>query len=220
LGGDAGNHGDALRSIAMLTVGAYVIELIARQFFVRACVIELDGGRLSLTSVVWVPWSILMRAVVIGLGCELLFWMMLPTLLLSPLFMLYAAVASASVMTSEAGLFGTIKRISTVARPLPLLILGMGFLLAIPILMINLHLIVRLGLWMAGGLAGFDIGYWQAVFNPSSVLYWLLIFVGATLVLQPFWFAAAVVEVRQARSRRTGEDLQQWFGELVKRQVL
>ena len=214
----ASDHGDALWSLALLTMGAWVIAQIGRQFFVRACAQDLDGGRAVAMAVLRVPWRTLMSAVWLALLLELVFWGTLPLVAPALVVLLLAGVGAASVGEAPAGLSAPIRRLFEVFRPLPMLILGLGFVVAVGLAMINLHLLVRGALWLAGGVAGFDIAHWQAVLSPTQALYWMQVFAGATLVLEPFWLAAAVVEVRQARARRSGEDLRQWFGDLQLRQ--
>ena len=122
------------------------------------------------------------------------------------------------VADAGAGLLAPFKRLTQVARPLPMLILGLGFLIAVPMAVFNIHLLVRGALWLIGGVAGLDIAHWQGVLSWHQPLYWIQVVAGATLLLEPFWLAAAVVEVRQARARTSGEDLRQWFGDLMTRE--
>jgi hypothetical protein len=218
LGDAAAAAGDALRSLAFIALGAWVIAQIGRQFFVRACAMDLDGSRLIASEVLRVPWSTIMAALWLAILLEVLFWMTLPMMVISLVVLVLAPVGAACVSEAGPGWIAPIRRLSQVVRPLPLFILGMGFLIALPMAMLNLHLIVRLLLWLTEGLVGFDIAYWQGVLSPEQPLYWLQITAGATLVLEPFWLAAAMVEVRQARARHSGEDLRQWFGDLVARE--
>ena len=218
LGDEAVAAGEALRSLAYIAGGAWVVAQIGRQFYVRACAMDLDGGRLSASAVLRVPWSTIIAALWLALLIEVLFWLTLPVVLPALVFLLLAPVGAACVAESGPGWSAPIRRLSQVVRPLPVFILGMGFLIALPLAMLNLHFLVCLGLWLTGGLAGFEIAYWRALLSPEQPLYWLQITAGATLVLEPFWLAAAVVEVRQARARHSGEDLRQWFGDLVARE--
>ncbi len=217
LGDGAVNHGDALRSLALLTLGAWVVAQIGRQFFVRACTLDLDGGRPAATAVLRLPWTTIIRALWLALVLELVFWATLPLVLLTPLLLMFSALGAASVAEAGAGLSAPLRRLSQVSQPLPMLILGLGFFIALPLAAVNVHLIVRGGLWLMGGLAGFDVAHWQAVLSPEQPLYWIQMVAAGTLVLEPFWLAAAVVAVRQASARRSGEDLRQWFGDLAAR---
>lgn len=218
LGDAAASHGDALRSVAFVTMGAWVVAQIGRQFYVRACTLDLDGGRPAATAVVRVPWITIIRALWLALVLELVFWVTLPLVLMSLLMVVFSALGAASVAEAGSGPWAPIRRLKQVSRPVPLLVLGLGFLIAVPMAAINVHLLVRMALWLAGGLAGFDIVHWQAVLSPAQPLYWIQVVAAATLVLEPFWLAAAVVEVRQASARRSGEDLRQWFGDLMARE--
>lgn len=218
LGAAAGDHAEALQSLALMTLGAWVVAQIGRQFFVRACALDLDGGRPAVTTVLRVPLRTVVSALWLALVLELMFWATLPLIAPAAVVVLLAGVGAASVGEAPAGLFAPLRRLSEVFRPLPLLILGLGFLVGLLLAMVNLHLLVRTALWLAGGVAGFDIAHWQAVLSPLQPLYWMQVCAGATLVLEPFWLAAAVVEVRQARARRSGEDLRQWFGDLQMRE--
>lgn len=218
LGDAAAEHGDALRSVALLALGAWVVAQIGRQFFVRACTLDLDGGRPAATAVLRVSWTTIIRAVWLALLIEVVFWATLPLVLMSLLMVVFSALGAASVAEAGSGLWAPIRRLFQVSRPIPLLVLGLGFLIALPLAAINVHLLVRVALWLMGGLAGFDVAHWQAVLSPMQPLYWIQVTAAATLVLEPFWLAAAVVEVRQASARRSGEDLRQWFGDLTARE--
>ena len=179
---------------------------------------DLDGGRTVAMAVLRVPLRTVVSALWLALLLELVFWGTMPLIAPAAVVVLLAGIGAASVGEAPAGLFAPLRRLSEVFRPLPLFILGLGFVVALALAMINLHLLVRVALWLAGGVAGFDIAYWQAVLSPEQPLYWMQVFAGATLVLEPFWLAAAGVEVRQARARRSGEDLRQWFGDLMTRE--
>jgi hypothetical protein len=218
LGDDASGHGDALRSLAWLVLGAWVLSLLGRQVFVRACAIELDGARPATRAVLRLRPAALVGMLQLALLIEVVFWVTLPLLLPALPLLVLAALASACPEGTEQGWTAPLRRLFQVARPLPMTVLGLGFLIALPVVVINLHLLVRGALWLAGGAAGLDVAYWEALLSPMQPLYWAQLVAGATLVLEPFWIATAVVEARQARARSSGEDLRQWFGELTVRE--
>jgi hypothetical protein len=129
-----------------------------------------------------------------------------------------AALAVSAAPGHGTGVIAPLRALGEVARPMAILVLGAGFTVALPLAFANLHLAAQAGLWLAGGVAGFDLTRWHALLDLGQPLYDLQLAAGATLLLEPFWIAAMTVAALQTRARRSGEDLRQWFGELATRE--
>lgn len=147
--------GDALRSLAYIALGAWVIAQIGRQFFVRASAMDLDGGRLRASEVLRVPRSTIIAALWLAIALEVLFWLTMPMIIPSLVILLLVPVGTACAAEAGPGWSAPIRCLYQVVRPLPLIILGVGFLIALPLAMLNLHFIVRLLLWLIEGLKDF-----------------------------------------------------------------
>ncbi len=214
LGDEARHHADALASLALLALAAWTVSLVGRHWFVRACRSHADGGRVSVRGVLRVPPADLLAHIYLALLLELLFWSLLWSVVSAWLIAALAAFAVSAAAGCGAGLVAPLRALGTVARPLPILVLGFGFTLAMALAFFNLHFAAQACLWLAGGAGGIDLVQWHALLDLSRPLYVIQLLAGATLLLEPFWIAALTVSALQARARRDGEDLRQWFGDL------
>jgi len=92
--------------------------------------------------------------------------------------------------------------------------LAVTFGAALGVAALNLYALVRLCLWLAGGVSGLDLAPWSLVLGAGNRHFLLLLAAGAVALVEPFWLAALVVGVRAARARESGEDLVARFAEL------
>jgi hypothetical protein len=92
--------------------------------------------------------------------------------------------------------------------------LAVTFGAALAVAAFNLYALVRLCLWLAGGVSGLDLAAWSLVLGAGNRHFLLLLAAGAVALVEPFWLAALVVGVRAARARESGEDLVARFAEL------
>ena len=92
--------------------------------------------------------------------------------------------------------------------------LAVTFGVALAVAAINLYALVRLCLWLAGGVSGLDLAAWSLALDVGNRHFLLLLAAGAVALVEPFWLAALVVGVRAARARESGEDLVARFAEL------
>lgn len=218
LGDEARHHGDALLGLALLALGGWVLSLLGRHWFVRACRSQLDGGHARRGAVLRVPPADLVAHLYLALLLELLFWALLPSIALPWLLTVLAALAVSAAPAGGAGLLAPLRALAGVAQPKPIAILGFGFALALVLVFFNLHVAALGGLWLAGGVAGSDLARWHGLLDLHRPLYLILLGAGSTLLLEPFWIAAMTVAALQTRARRNGEDLRQWFGELARQE--
>jgi hypothetical protein len=116
--------------------------------------------------------------------------------------------AATSPLVDRPSLFSPFATLSASARhagPLAglVLVFGAAFLLAA----LNLGVLVQVVLWLAGGVAGFDVARWQGVLGASNPRFLLVVAAGGWLIVEPWWLAALVVHVHALGARSSGEDL-------------
>jgi hypothetical protein len=92
--------------------------------------------------------------------------------------------------------------------------LAVTFGVALAVAALNLYALVRLCLWLAGGVSGLDLAAWSLALGAGNRHFLLLLAAGAVALVEPFWLAALVVGVRAARARESGEDLVARLAEL------
>jgi hypothetical protein len=99
-------------------------------------------------------------------------------------------------------------------RPAACLGLAATFGTALAVAALNLYALVRLCLWLAGGVNGLDLAAWSLALGAGNRHFLLLLVAGAVALVEPFWLASLVAAVRAARARESGEDLVARFAEL------
>ena len=92
--------------------------------------------------------------------------------------------------------------------------LAVTFGAALGVAALNLYALVRLCLWLAGGVSGLDLAAWSLALGAGNRHFLLLLVAGAVALVEPFWLASLVAGVRAARARESGEDLVARFAEL------
>jgi hypothetical protein len=230
LGAHAGEHLHHLLSISWLVTIALLPALCGRAVFVRACAMALQSGtRVSPGLALRLPGAGLagyLYAAIVWTGLfQALGWMILPL----PLLALGSGLAAATApLTRDAGTAGDEGGAATRPGPLASLAralrgappaatcvgLAVTFGVALAVAAINLYALVRLCLWLAGGVSGLDLAAWSLALDVGNRHFLLLLAAGAVALVEPFWLAALVVGVRGARARESGEDLVARLAEL------
>ncbi len=218
LGPKATSYGDSFTRLAYATLGAWLLSLWGRQVFVRSCRRALESEQPPPSPLLRIPLPEFAGYVFSALVIETLFWALLLTLV-APLALLAAAgLAAAASPRERAGLVNPFRAIGESMGSLSVLLrLAALFALALALAALNLHLLFAAGLWLAAGLAAIDGAAWSAVLSPFNPLYGILLVAGATLLIEPFWLAALTGHVERARSRKSGDDLRQWFAAIKAR---
>lgn len=215
---EAGDYGDALRSVALLSVAALLLSLVGRAAFVRAAWLGLRSDGPPGKEALRVPWGSLLAYVYAALLFEALFYALGLTGVAVPLCIAGAGLAAAHVPVSERP--GLIQPLRAVAQALAqgraLFALLAVFLIAFVVALVNLFFAFELGLWLAGALPGLDRSAWIVMLSVSNPRFVLALLAGASLLVEPFWLATLTVFVSRLRSRESGEDLRLWFGRLVR----
>lgn len=244
LGAHAGGHLHHLVSISWLVTIALLPALCGRAVFARACAMALQSGsRVSPRLALRLPPAGLagyLYAAMVWTGLfQALGWMILPLPLLalgSGLTTATAPLTSDAADAADAGDAGSAGGAGdgsggvSPARPGPLASLALAlrgappaatcvglavtFGAALAVAAFNLYALVRLCLWLAGGVSGLDLAAWSLVLDAGNRHFLLLLAAGAIALVEPFWLAALVVGVRAARARESGEDLVARFAEL------
>jgi len=244
LGAHAGGHLHHLLSISWLVTLALLPALWGRAVFARACALALQSGtRVPPGLALRLPAAGLvgyLYAAMVWTGLfQALGWMLLPL----PMLALGSGLAAATAqMTGDAGDAGdagsagagggtggggggdrparpgplaSLARVLRGAPPLAACVgLAVTFGAALAVAALNLYALVRLCLWLAGGVSGLDLAAWSLALGAGNRHFLLLLLAGAVALVEPFWLASLVVGVRAARARQSGEDLVSRFAEL------
>jgi hypothetical protein len=233
LGAHAGGHLHHLLSISWLITAAMLPALWGRAVFARACAMALQSGTR-------VPARLALRLPAAGLAgyfyaamvwdglFQAVGWMIVPL----PVLALGSGLAVATApLTGDAGDAGRIGVGGDLpARPGPLaslaralrgappaaacLGLAVTFGAALAVAALNLYALVRLCVWLAGGVSGLDLAAWSLALGAGNRHFLLLLVAGGVAMVEPFWLASLVAGVRAARARESGEDLVARFAEL------
>jgi hypothetical protein len=237
LGAHAGDHLHHLLSISWLVTIALLPALCGRAVFARACAMALQSGtRVSPGLALRLPGAGLagyLYAAIVWTGLfQGLGWMILPL----PLLALGSGLAVATApLTRDAGTAhdgggtrggggepparpGPLASLARALRgaPPPATCVGLAvtFGVALAVAALNLYALVRLCLWLAGGVSGLDLAAWSLALGAGNRHFLLLLAAGAVALVEPFWLAALVVGVRATRARESGEDLVARLAEL------
>ncbi len=209
-GASVRSHGTAMVALAQLVLAAWVVALIGRLFFVRACRIAHDSGDPSLAAVIRVPWRDLAAVLYAALLLEVLFWLVLPVWVLSPFVLLFCLAAAA--VAPQRG-FGPIAPLAALGDIEPWSLLRLGFALAIATIIVffNAYGVVQGLFWALSGLAGIDLSHWKPLLRFDNPLFVLLLSAGVITLIEPFAVASIAVLAILSQARRTGDDLREWF---------
>lgn len=213
LGAGAGQYGTYLYGIALAATLAFVLSLLGRAVFARACALGLRARTPGVREVLRLPAAGLCGYVYAALLFEALFFATALAFVTMPAFVLLAGLAAAtSTFEGRAGLVAPVRealRHGTQARVLVGLMAL--FATALTLCLLNLHFVVQASLWLLGAFPGLDLAPWQARLSPANPELWLVLGAAAALLVEPYWLAALVVYVHKIRSRESGEDLRLWF---------
>ena len=206
---EAGHYGNELSRLAWLTLLLWLLSLWGRHAFVRA-------SRHSLQSTLPPPANLLRGSMdgflayaISAAVIEFFFWLLMVTFAMPAMLLLLAGVAAAADPKTPRTALKTV--FDGIGSLWMLLRLSFFFLLALAVVLINLHSFAQSALWAASGLAPVDVAVWTHLLEYENPAYALLLIAGATLLLEPFWLAALTVHVERVRARGSGEDLRRWF---------
>lgn len=221
LGDGASDHVSYLTSLSVLVSAALLPAFWGRAVFARSCTLALSAGGEGFDRLPWrerlrLPLGSFLSYLYAATFFELLFISTEWTIVGLPFLALLTGLAAAtSPLEDRPGLIASLLRVARNARPIGVLAgLITVFLFALPVAFINLSVLFQVLVWSAGLLTGAADSWWQTALSWENQQLVVLTVAGAVLIVEPFWIAALVVTVRQARARQSGEDLAAWFDAL------
>lgn len=218
LGADARAYGDHLHGLALATGLALLVSLYGRAAFVRACSLRLRSLETPGREALRVPLAALAGYAYAALAIEAAFFATLVVFVAAPVLLIAAGLAAAtSPQLDRPGLLRPFTLVAeSGSRVGPLVGLLVVFGIAALLAAVNLLVLVQAALWLAGGVAGFEVARWQALLGPANPRLLLVVAAGGVLLVEPWWLASLVVFVRDSHARASGEDLRLWFERLRK----
>ncbi|MCU1244337.1 MAG: hypothetical protein JWN02_247 [Acidobacteria bacterium] len=219
LAGSANHYGRALQTLAYQALAAFVVSLVGRALFARACRLAASTGRTPGAEVFRIRPAALADYLFTGLLGEALFFLAAATIIGFPLAVLFSGLAVGTFETNERpGIAGPLRNIARYSRETRTLVgLLLCFTLAFFAALANVMASFSLGLWLSGSTGLFDTPRWQLLLTFGNRHWIFLCLAGALLAIQPFWIAANVLVVRKSGAAESGEELRMWFDELRSR---
>ena len=216
LGPQAARYGDLLHALAALGAAAFVVATLGRAAFARACLLAIRTGERPGREALAVGLVPFLSHLYLALLAEVAFFALWLTIAAMPLAITLAALAAAvAPLAQRASLVEPLRLAARAGRAGGLLLgLQAVFLVALVVAFVDVAAAFAVGLWLAGAVPGIDVATWSRRLALGDPRFLLLVWVGATLVVEPFWLAAHVVVVHLQRARRTGEDLRARFERL------
>jgi hypothetical protein len=216
LGREAGAYGHYLGGLALVTSLLFLVSLFGRAAFARACTRSLAGVEPAARTTLRLPVGSLVAYAYVALAIEAAFYASALIVIGLPALAILAGLAAASSpLVERPSLVRPFAVLSTSGtRVGPLVGLALVFSAAFLLVAVNGLLLVQAGLWLAGGVAGFDVVRWQGLLGSSNPRFLLVLAAGSWLAVEPWWLAAFVVYVQSLRARSSGEDLRSWFERL------
>jgi hypothetical protein len=218
----APQHVGYLVSLSWLIAFAFLPALWGRAVYAHACSLALSGSRqVPISLATRLPVRTLVSYAYAATVAELLIVALGWTWVAMPVLALYAGLLAATAPLQErpgllAPLLLPIRRL----RPVfPFLGITAIFVLALPIVFINLYVLFKIGLALANGTSGLDLSWWNVALSLENRQFVILVVAGAVTVLEPFWIAALVAALHRARAQESGEDLAAWFAEIRSREL-
>jgi hypothetical protein len=222
LGDQASHYGRALGELARWTTAAFVLALLGRAVWARACRLAdataaSEGEKANLRAApLRVPIVALASYIFTAAFAELIFFVSLVTFAGIPVAIMFAGLAIGTMeLNQQVGIRAPLRLIAKYAKNARLLLaLTLIFALAILLAWLNFYAVTELLLWLAGAFGFVDIARWSLLLSMRNPQFNLLLLAAAILVIEPFWIAANVVLVRKAGALESGDELRLWFREL------
>lgn len=217
-----------LTALSWLVAFAFLPALWGRAVYAHACSLAFSGqsGRsgsrqVPVSLALRLPLRTLVSYFYAATVAELLMVLVGWTWIAVPVLALYAGLIAATAPLQERpGLLAPLTLPLRQLRPLfPFLGVMMVFVLAVPIVMLNLFVLFQIGLALATGSSGLDLSWWNVTLSLENQQFVILVIAGTVTVLEPFWIAALVAAVRRARAQESGEDLAAWFADIRSREL-
>jgi hypothetical protein len=216
LGSTASHYGDLLRTTADITCATFLLSLLGRAIYARACRLASESGVAPGREALRVPLTGLVSYVFVASIAEAFTYL----LFLTGLGIAFGAVLSGLAagtmeLNTEPGIRGPLRRLARFGGSSRIVAsLAMVFFCAFVVALLNVATLVSGILGLASTVGGWEAARWHVLLSFSNRRYVLIIIAGALLVIEPFWIAANVLLVRKSGLAETGDDLRIWFEEL------
>lgn len=215
VGGTASRYGHLLGGTANLIAASFLIALWGRAIFARACRLGDTRGVAPGREVWRLPAPALASYVLTSAVALLLGYVSLFTCIGFIAAVMFAGLAIGTMeLNDRVSLIQPFRLIAKYAKLVTLTALTFVFFCAIFVALVNIAAAFGLAIWAAGAIGTFDAPHWPLLFGATNRRYWLMLFAGAIVAVEPFWIAAQVVFVRKAGAEERGDDLKAWFEEL------
>ncbi len=213
LGASASQYGDHLYGLALPTMAAFLLSLLGRAVFVRACGLGLRSLASPGVEALRLPAAGTAAYLYVALAIEALFFALGFTYVAVPLLVMLAGLAAATYPLNERpGLLGPWREIARHSGHARILV-GLVFVFGVALIVAyaNLYFVFQLGLWLAQAIPGLDLLPWQELLGFANHRFQYLLVAGACLAVEPYWLGALTVYVHKLRSQQSGEDLRLRF---------
>jgi len=215
-GKNATHYGNVLGTTANLTILAFLVSLIGRAIYARACRLAAATGKTPGRETWRVPLASFASYLFIASIAELLFFLGMTTIIGPIVAIIVAGLAVGTMELNErAGIVAPLKLIARYGREARIVLaLALVFAIALFIAAVSLYATFTAGLWMASAFTSFDVARWSILLTIWNRQFVFLVIAGAIIAIEPFWIAANVMLVRKAGAEESGEELRLWFREL------
>jgi len=215
-GGTAYRYGNLLGGTANLIVLSILLALWGRAVYARACRLALGRGSTPGRETWRIPFVAFVSYVLTASVAIFAGYLALFTFIGFIVAVMFAGIAIGTMELNEStGLLAPFRVMGRYARRIGIpLALVFVFFCATFVALVNLAAAFSLGRWLVTAIGGFDAPHWELLFSGGNRRFWLMLFAGAILIVEPFWVAAHVVYVRKAGAVESGDDLKAWFADL------
>ena len=206
-----------VRTLTWLYVAAFVVAILARAVFARACHLGMRTSVAPGRNAVRLTLAEAMAHVIVGATALFLTSFTWVTVIALPLIGALHAIGVATAHDEERpSLHGPFARISRAAgaswAPLGL---TLAFGVAWIAVMVGLLAATQIALWALAAVPGMELGGAHALTSLLAPHYLMLVVVVALTVIEPFWLASNVALARRLRAQESGEDLRAWLARLA-----
>ncbi|MCU1350502.1 MAG: hypothetical protein JWO56_3532 [Acidobacteria bacterium] len=219
LGQDAKHYANALGTLATFTIVAFLVSLVGRAVWIRACGLAQQRATLRPRDVFRVSPAALLSYLFTSALIATLFYSIWITLISVPLLIVVSGLAAGTMELNERpSLLEPLRLIKRYAKNARIVVaLLLVFAIAFVIAAVNLFALFTLGLWLAHAFTTAGLSRWDVLLGFGNAHFVWLLLAGALVAVEPFWIAANVVQVRKAGAAESGDDLRHWLEELTAR---
>ena len=216
LGSKASQYGDLLRTTANFTCVAFLLSLVGRAVYARACRLSSQSGAAPGREALRVPLTAFASYVFVASIAEAVIYLLFVTGLGIAFGAILSGLAVGTMeLNTEPGIRGPLRNLARYGGKSRIVVaLALVFFCAFIVALLNVATLVSIVFSLASTVGGWNAARWHVLLSLHNRRYVLMIIAGALLVIEPFWIAANVLLVRKAGAAETGDDLRVWFEEL------